>query len=111
MAKTPSARAEYLRAWNKRNPEKRRLYEHRRSQTRHGITLDQRDALLGAQGNVCASCKNPNPGSKLGWHTDHDHITDKIRGILCHQCNLTLGLVKDNPVHLYALAYYLEKQT
>ena len=27
---------------------------------------------------------------------DHNHSTNKIRGLLCHRCNLMLGLAKDD---------------
>lgn len=45
--------------------------------------------------------------SKMGWHTDHDHKTKKVRGILCHACNSGLGLVKEDVTRLLALAQYL----
>jgi hypothetical protein len=40
-------------------------------------------------------------------HVDHDHITGKIRGLLCHNCNAVLGNAKDNPQILINAAEYL----
>lgn len=40
---------------------------------------------------------------------DHDHGTEKFRGVLCHRCNVTLGHFKDDPAKLRQLAAYLEK--
>jgi hypothetical protein len=39
---------------------------------------------------------------------DHDHTSGLIRGLLCHRCNLALGLVENNPAwHSPAVAAYL----
>lgn len=38
---------------------------------------------------------------------DHDHVTNKARGLLCNHCNLGLGHFRDNPVALRAAASYL----
>ena len=75
---------------------------------RYGITPDEWDALFFQQGNLCAACGASSSGSKFGWQTDHNHRTGCIRGILCHACNVTAGLAKDNPEVLRALAAYLE---
>lgn len=40
---------------------------------------------------------------------DHDHKTSRFRGWICHQCNVILGLAKDNPIILRKLSNYLEK--
>lgn len=40
-------------------------------------------------------------------HVDHCHDTNKIRGVLCSECNKTLGLVKDDATRLQKLAEYL----
>jgi len=75
--------AEY-RDWNRvrmRNAMREKLY---------GITIDQFEARLAAQGGVCAICRGlPAPGRQ--FHVDHDHTTGAIRGILCQKCNGGLG--------------------
>lgn len=42
-----------------------------------------------------------------GLHTDHDHVTGKLRGFICSSCNLTLGNVKDDINVLKAMIEYL----
>lgn len=41
---------------------------------------------------------------------DHDHKTKLFRGWICDKCNVGLGMAKDNPIILRAMADYLEKQ-
>jgi hypothetical protein len=38
---------------------------------------------------------------------DHNHKSNKIRGLLCSSCNLTLGQAEENPRRLLALARYI----
>lgn len=80
---------------------------------RHGMTQEHRDALAAEQGG-CAVCGTSVPGRR-GWVVDHDHsccgphrsCTDCRRGIMCHRCNMVLGLVRDDPTLLAALGDYL----
>jgi len=47
-------------------------------------------------------------GDEADLVVDHDHKTNKIRGILCNLCNKGLGLFRDNPDFLeYARIYLL----
>ena len=73
---------------------------------RDAATVDY-DAMLAAQGGVCAICGNPPKTRRL--HIDHDHKTGKVRGLLCFQCNrFTLGKYA-KPAKLRAAADYLER--
>lgn len=79
-----------------------------------GITADQFDELLAAQGGVCAVCGEP-PASGQNLHVDHDHAccpTVKtcgtcIRALCCKFCNQALGLLRDSAEIAEAAARYL----
>lgn len=81
---------------------------------RYGITLAERTALLASQGGMCAGCgggplvfiKGRTGATRTGAHVDHDHVTGKVRGILCGRCNLALGYYESV---LPWAADYLEK--
>jgi hypothetical protein len=93
------------------HPERFRRYERTQNLKRkYGITIKQFEAMLAAQGGTCAVCAGPPLGKGNQYHVDHDHRTGRIRGILCHKCNVALGLVSDSPLHLRALIAYLERK-
>jgi hypothetical protein len=56
--------------------------------------------------NSCPICQEPFIKTP---HVDHDHITGKIRSLLCDSCNKGLGFFKDDPQILRDAADYLEK--
>lgn len=73
---------------------------------KYGITLDDYDKLLAEQNGGCAICDfEPDEGRFL--HVDHDHATNKIRGLLCHRCNQGLGYFRDDRWTLKRAAAYL----
>ena len=77
----------------------------------YGITLEQYQQMVEAQGGACKCCYQPPAlvGRKARLHVDHDHLTKTIRGLLCHQCNVILGLAQDSSAILRKLADYIEK--
>lgn len=76
---------------------------------KYGITFAQRDTIFEAQGRVCGCCGSPTPQGKRGWAMDHDHVTGRIRGVVCQKCNFGLGHFDDDPTKLHAAVRYLEK--
>lgn len=71
-------------------------------------------AMFDSQNGCCAVCgeqKGINTGKTFGsLHIDHDHLSGKIRGLLCYDCNLGLGRFKDSIERLLSAALYLERQ-
>jgi hypothetical protein len=84
----------------------RRVKQNGRLQATYGITVERYEQMLEAQGGVCAICGEACvSGRKLA--VDHDHATNKVRGLLCCNCNRALGLLKDSPARLRAAHQYL----
>lgn len=78
----------------------------RRNARKFGLTAAEWEAMRDAQDGVCAICKTLR-GHK-GLVVDHDHATGVVRALLCGPCNITLGLMLDEPERLRAAAEYLE---
>jgi hypothetical protein len=75
----------------------------------YGITLDDYERMLGAQGGRCAICGTDEPGGKGRFHVDHCHNSSRIRELLCTRCNTGLGQFLDDRSRLAAAISYLEK--
>lgn len=99
-----TSHAEYMKKWNKVNPEKARNIYYKK---RFGITLEQYNDILKRQGGVCAICneKDLHYGNLA---VDHNHSTNKVRGLLCHLCNRALGMFKDDSYRLEKALNYLK---
>lgn len=67
---------------------------------KYNIEADEAEQLL----KVCEVC-----GSSENLCIDHRHSDNQIRGILCRECNLALGLLKDNPERIESLLNYINK--
>ena len=82
-----------ITAWAKANPEKIKGYH---LKSTYGITLEEKQAIVAAQGGKCGICGTDDPGTKRGWQVDADHSVSpaKVRGILCKNCNTSLGNFK-----------------
>jgi hypothetical protein len=63
---------------------------------------------------VCDICGNPEttlgPTGKVKLLAiDHDHLTGKVRGLLCARCNQGIGLFSDSPERLEKAIGYLRR--
>jgi hypothetical protein len=85
-------------AWKARNPE-RHEYLVRRSWLKqmYGMSPEDYDALLEAQGHACAICRKAVGQRRLAIDHDHGCCPGKrscgqcVRGLLCTHCNRLLG--------------------
>src|SRR5262245_26645039 len=66
----------------------------------HGLNDDEARAFKA--GKVCAIC-----GSLERLAVDHDHTTGAVRGALCSNCNVALGLFSDSVQRLESAIAYL----
>jgi hypothetical protein len=71
---------------------------------RYNYSLSSEDylILLGKQNNRCAICENLFVKTP---HVDHNHETGKVRGLLCHKCNVSLAVVENSDYIAKALKY------
>jgi hypothetical protein len=93
----------YQKSWYQ---EKGGMY-HRVS--RYGITPDEYHEMLEEQLSCCGCCGSPDPRRKAGFVIDHDHNTGKIRGLLCHNCNIGIGQLGDSLDGLNKAVAYLRR--
>ena len=77
--------------------------------SRYGITDAEFDQLLIAQGGKCKVCGTSKFPYK-GPCVDHDHITGKVRGLLCFNCNRGIGAFKEDSSLLKKALDYLLSQ-
>jgi Recombination endonuclease VII len=61
----------------------------RRIENGYGITAEAYWRLYAAQGGRCAVCQRANGKSKR-LAVDHDHVTGRVRGLLCTTCNVII---------------------
>lgn len=101
------------RRWREAHPEEYDAYhrqyrqDHRRERQDaerfrlYGLRPGEFDEILEAQGGGCAVCKAKSPGGKGTWCVDHEHVDGyrqlspegkrrRVRGLLCHPCNVAL---------------------
>jgi hypothetical protein len=93
----------YCRKYHQENRDR---YKNRHLEVSYGITLSDYSRLYEEQEGRCAIC--------LEWykvlHVDHDHETNKVRGLLCLSCNNGLGRFRDSPERLRRAIQYLNEK-
>lgn len=106
---------------NKRLAHTTRVVELNKRQYRHGtgrpkglkqygLTRESWLQLVDKQESKCAICgKEELHPSALA--IDHDHKTGRVRGLLCRDCNVALGLLRDDVDLLAKATLYLTQNT
>lgn len=83
--------------------------------SKYGITPEQYQELANQQNWRCAICNETGSQRSGGQRAknserlfvDHDHVTEEVRGLLCHRCNVAVGLMCDDPQRLERAAKYI----
>jgi len=97
---------------NKYNPTRLNfdLQRHYKYKWFYGISLEDYNEMFIKQNGCCKICKVHQSELTKKLHVDHDHKTGKIRGLLCHNCNLAIGRLKENPEIIAAALEYVRSQ-
>jgi hypothetical protein len=121
-ARDPKANRARARRWKRENPEHyaatqrayiesgRKSVSDRKSYLKrtYGLSLDDYELMLAAQGGVCAICGEARPEERT-LHVDHDHGTGEIRGLLCFRCNNAIGDLREEYELFQRAADYLDR--
>lgn len=102
--------ADYIKKYRDIHPEKFAKYEIKK---KYGLADDEYQKMFNDQNSVCAICKNSETrigtnNAVMNLAVDHCHKTGKIRGLLCANCNTSLGGFKDDINLLQSAIRYLE---
>lgn len=104
--------AYYKKRWEskdyKRSARKSRL------KRKYGITPADYNKILEQQNGLCAICdkketKHDRYGNIKNLQVDHNHVSGKVRGLLCFMCNAGIGMFDDNPKNLQSAIKYLSR--
>lgn len=85
------------------DPKKRTSARRRWLKSAYRIDMTVYDRMNEDQEGKCAICNTID--SVL--HVDHCHISGKVRGLLCNNCNTGIGLLKESPEILSRAISYL----
>lgn len=103
--KTKEKRNELAKEYRKKNKAHKKDYS---LKWLYGISLDDFHRMLDNQNNKCLICHR-DFNIRLRPYVDHNHITGKIRGVLCRRCNQVLGLVYEDTSILNYMVKYLNR--
>ncbi len=98
----PDKKIRANKEWKEANKEVHALLIRRSHLARRGLTLELYASMIEAQEGKCAICQQ---GSNKRLAVDHDHVTGRVRGLLCWKCNGALGILGED--HLRAALDYL----
>lgn len=99
-------RRRYVDRYRAKHPDRIKAADRKQSLRRKfDISVEYYDALLLAQNGICKICGRE-PGERL-LAVDHCHTTGVVRGLLCGQCNVALGMFGDDIKLLQAAIEYL----
>ena len=100
----------YSRQWYQRNKKKvAAIRRKHKIEIKYGITLEEYDRMYNQQDGKCAICHTHQKKLIRRLSVDHNHLDNKIRGLLCDKCNVGIGFFDDNTKLLQKAINYINK--
>lgn len=100
-------KAEQNKLWRENNPDKTRKHDIMKRCRKAGLLSEAEHIIqLSTIQEHCLICKRHKDICGV-LHVDHDHTTNKFRGLICGNCNVMLGHAKDNITTLQSAIEYL----
>ena len=85
----------HSREWRAKNRQKAKEISREQVLQKYRLSLEDFDRLLTEQDGKCAICGTSDWGTRNPF-IDHDHISGRVRGLLCHRCNTGIGMLGDD---------------
>lgn len=104
-----TCRCAVSKAWRVANPEHDKAIHRRKGLRKYNLTLERYNELLAAQDNKCAICGFNKQIGDRNLGVDHDHETGRVRGLLCHSCNVGIGHLGDGAEGVARALTYLQR--
>jgi len=89
--------------WRMTDPDRLATYK----LARYGLTREDYDRILEAQGARCAICGVLGAETGRALAVDHNYRTGRVRGLLCVPCNCGIGQLRDDPERARRATEYL----
>lgn len=83
----------------------KQYYADYRIKQRYGLSPYEYSVLESQQKGACRICLAPNKPLVV----DHDHATGVVRGLLCRECNIGIGMLNDSVIKVSAALEYLKE--
>lgn len=108
-----------LKIWRKKNPDKikknaknfrinnPKAYYNSQYKSKYGISIEEYNRLFDIQKGQCKICKIDSKELPRKLAVDHNHVTGKVRGLLCGNCNVAIGNLKESVIIIKEALNYL----
>lgn len=102
----------YIESLKRKSRDRKYYLQHKeivllkRKLRRYNITSFQWEQLLVRSKGKCELCGN----GQRRLDVDHNHITGKVRGLLCRPCNRYLGFIEKDRTILEKMREYLDNR-
>ena len=81
--------------------------------SKYGLTVEEYNSMVESVGGLCEICRQPETrtfnGKVRALSIEHCHLTNKVRGIVCDNCNTALARTQESIQILESMIEYLKR--